>query len=478
MIYLQRNGDNIITAEVRDCNESVIEQREIPDIMGFSLRDMSSHSIQLASFSAESGSEGILITSNQQAIDYVSQLTEGQIRGARGKRSQRMQRQAFTFESINNPIICINSGEGLMFQIIQDRTNSSLHYPVYVKDHLLNSNPSFDYGSFRQLSRAIESSININNLFHVFNDPGSYVFADSIIPTNELIVVVLTSCEREDDNFRVFPVTNQYLARYGITSVQVTNVEPNFVTITVILLVTLFLVIFITLGTLIWKKPVSKYITLELVKPRYRRVDAPILNVSELSGDLGNMEMKGSNDNISFVSGSHVKPDIPFLLENFNIRTFYDKLEDQNLYVSAQLARQKKDLQIFYDTILQKTECLKDLVSKTQVMAILDSNRQFQAENSPHLEERGEPVGSDSPNSTCSLSEGCKKRDDLVAILNDIISTASNISQNDKIGNQKNKASNEARIESRTLLGDQLQNDLALKDLRSVVDDMNIQVLW
>ncbi|WAR00886.1 hypothetical protein MAR_025258, partial [Mya arenaria] len=49
-------------------------------------------------------------------------------------------------------------------------------------------------------------------------------------------------------------------------------------------------------------------------------------------------------------------------LEDFNVRVLYDKLEDQNLHLAAQLARQQEDLRSFYNKIQQQNEGLRDLL--------------------------------------------------------------------------------------------------------------------
>lgn len=44
--------------------------------------------------------------------------------------------------ALKNPVICLARGDSMIFTI-----RNPYHYPIYLKDSVINSNPSFDYGS-------------------------------------------------------------------------------------------------------------------------------------------------------------------------------------------------------------------------------------------------------------------------------------------------------------------------------------------
>lgn len=82
---------------------------------------------------------------------------------------------------IRNPLVCLEQEDTLAFKIYINANDRSLsNYPVYVKDHLYNNNPDFDYGAFRQLSFYItDTNISLSVFLHVFTDAGTYVFVDA-----------------------------------------------------------------------------------------------------------------------------------------------------------------------------------------------------------------------------------------------------------------------------------------------------------
>lgn len=51
------------------------------------------------------------------------------------------------------------------------------------------------------------------------------------------------------------------------------------------------------------------------------------------------------------------------LLEEFNVRVLYDKLEDQNLHLASQLAQHNESLQKFFNKISGQVNDLKDMLN-------------------------------------------------------------------------------------------------------------------
>lgn len=66
-------------------------------------------------------------------------------------------------------------------------------------------------------------------------------------------------------------------------------------------------------------------------------------------------------------------------LENFNVRVLYDKLEDQNLHLASQLARQEEDLGKFYEKICKQNEELKRLLQNMDPAKLEELERRAEA---------------------------------------------------------------------------------------------------
>ena len=82
---------------------------------------------------------------------------------------------------VANPAICIELNQMIFFKVsINSTSRASSNYPVYVVNHLYNTNPTFDYGAFTQLAYLIaNTNVTITSFAHVFTESGTYVFQDA-----------------------------------------------------------------------------------------------------------------------------------------------------------------------------------------------------------------------------------------------------------------------------------------------------------
>ena len=468
--------DGLFTMTVTNCEGEIVYQEQFPDMYGFGSDLSNPQSFELVTFSEDGSVEGSLFFDDQETINALVVLAETSSI-ARKKRDlgdidtigDRFKRQALVEslpQTIPNPLICLEAGEAVVFQISEDVNSSLVHYPVYNKEHLLNSNPGFDYGAFRQLASLIQSGVNISLFVHTFSESGTYYFSDSITTSQQMVVTVMpegTTCERNGDDFRVLPSSSSYLIQYGVANEPITSQEPNFTAIIGIMAAGLFVVGIVVLGILIWK-PRSVGVRIpDTLKPRYNRLNEPsIVYVNENSKDLSKLEQRGVGVGAPAMVQS---TESTSLLENFNIKTFYDKLEDQTLHVSAQLARQQTDLVRFYDQILQQTETLKSLVSESCVKLSVEKNRECQSHLSAHQRmDREEPVGSEATSKTHGHHHLSNQERELMMILKDVLTV-------------KEKPSTHRVLSSQDMTRRGSYNKtIAKKDVQKVAVEMESQV--
>ncbi|CAK8677709.1 unnamed protein product [Clavelina lepadiformis] len=272
---------------------------------------------------------------------------------------------------ISNPVICLQMGEILLFNIYRNPVNRSLsNYPVYVRDHLYNTNPNFDYGAFRQLQTYVtQSNWPVTNFAHVFLEPGIYVFADAQNPGQEIIVNCLANGLVCDES-RMQPATESSLTQLGVAKQSVTNLTPDWVLIAVLLALFGLCVVVLVIAVMIWRPRDAGIYPMRYWKPRYRALGEPYVppykqlstTSIETREGLGLIRERGEAEGAE----ADVLKDEQ-LLEDFNVRTLYDKLEDQNLHLSSQMTKHQNSLRGFYEKISNQTEGLKKMLKKLDV---------------------------------------------------------------------------------------------------------------
>ena len=116
-----------------------------------------------------------------------------------------------------------------LFQI-----DSPNHYPVYMKNSVINSNPDFDFGAFQTLETEIRALKNQNLSDPViftftFTEAGTYVFNDAANEKKIMIISVKGLGEECADPDRyVQTVSEDSLAQVGATINEDLIVEPNY----------------------------------------------------------------------------------------------------------------------------------------------------------------------------------------------------------------------------------------------------------
>ena len=142
-----------------------------------------------------------------------------------------------TTSSISNPSICINSGDTMTFDITQTS------YPVYIKDAMANSNPSFDASPFNTLATRISNGETINVFIYTFSQAGVYVFGDCSNLAQQTIITVVSSqqtCPNTDKY--ITPITASSLLTMGVVQNENITLVPNWIFVGCCFIVILILI--------------------------------------------------------------------------------------------------------------------------------------------------------------------------------------------------------------------------------------------
>ncbi|XP_036393696.1 uncharacterized protein LOC118783846 [Megalops cyprinoides] len=260
----------------------------------------------------------------------------------------------------------------LIFQLTINHTDRRRsHFPAYQKDHLFSSNPSWDFGAFRKLEQLIKhSQFNSSRFAHVFTDTGKYVFQDSAVPDWSLIVVVSEPGAECDPAGAVFqPSSPAQLVRHGVLKQHRLNLLPNWGAIAGVLGLLVLLIVVLTATALVLKQS-SSGLNARRQKPRWRSLGEPNIPPGYVyAGDsldrCDALGLRGVGEGAEAVEpavcrGGYKSGRVE--LEEFNVRTLYDKLEDQTLHLACQLAKHRKDTQEFYRNMCQKADAVRDLL--------------------------------------------------------------------------------------------------------------------
>ena len=119
------------------------------------------------------------------------------------RRIRRQSASLATEENIENPIICLEPSDAIIFDLNLADPRENTSFPKYARNSELNTNTDFDNGEFRILEYYItRTNLNLERFIFSFAgvnpNPGpngdTYVFYDSQNIENLLIVAVQDDC--------------------------------------------------------------------------------------------------------------------------------------------------------------------------------------------------------------------------------------------------------------------------------------------
>lgn len=175
------------------------------------------------------------------------------------KSSNARRIQDDTSKYIKNPVICLNIGETMAFSVIAPN-----HYPVYMKDSLLNSNPNFDYSEFDDLKTEMQTNSNTTLFVFSFNQGGVYLFADAADKSQQLVVGVMSDsseCPYTDSQIQPRTASAIHLIGTNLKTDIILDVNWEVVIglmISLVVAVLIFTALFYYYSKLAWKMSPSE----------------------------------------------------------------------------------------------------------------------------------------------------------------------------------------------------------------------------
>ena len=135
-------------------------------------------------------------------------------------------RRLTTSSYVYNPVICLTTGESMIFSVSQS------NYPVYLVNSLVNTNKYFDYSAFTQLAQNLSASSTTTQFGFTFTSAGIYIFADSSDYNQQLVIAVMDlnkQCPFSGSNIQPRTATSLYLIGTSSDTNIVLSVDWNII---------------------------------------------------------------------------------------------------------------------------------------------------------------------------------------------------------------------------------------------------------
>ena len=287
------------------------------------------------------------------------------------RKQRRLEEDSLSVNSINDPVVCIQRGDSMLYRVSNDK------YPQYEKDSLLNTNPRFDYGAFRDLDDIAKSSSTVDMFGFTFSKPGVYVFSMSDAPEKLSIVAVMEDSVACNTKAPFTPLTESNLVAINAKRKGDLILEPDWLVIGC-LIVGLLVMVFGVVGTLYyfrtqaWKTHVAstaKYrersqktnVDKFHDKGNIFKHDAKILPTEEPGSELVGKSGTGGGDDDDDDSDNGGMAN--YGGSGFEAREIIDRLQRHHDIMEKEFLNQHELSNNLHKALLQEADELKQMVS-------------------------------------------------------------------------------------------------------------------
>jgi hypothetical protein len=384
--------NNVTTlAEVcdEDCREQAVQVACFgTDKLIYTFADGSTHKVPISAVTSQGG----LDCSDGKSI-YSMSTTGGSFAGVFGtnealgsashSRRKLISRTNSTLSSrmlstgasatLNNPIVTIFVGDSIVFDV------SKASYPVYVKDSLLNTNPSFDYSAFRDLANTAQTTISFVTFSFTFADPGTYVFSVSSNSAAITLIKVLADNIAQQSQAQFVEFSENNLIVSGVKTSDNIVLSPDW-NLVIGLLLGMLAIVLLVIGFLYYfrKKSWSYHTNIDAL---YRKGNKS--TSFDNKGPKGGL-FSGQKINKVFAdNGDLAKDDLEspaFPMEDENpdedglLPELSRHLQSHHDEIDRQLLNQNDILNALQDTLKKEVDELKHLLQSTAMEISLNAN--------------------------------------------------------------------------------------------------------
>ncbi len=283
---------------------------------------------------------------------------------------------------IVNPIMCLHRNDSVAFDV------SNSIYPVYLKNSLLNTNPLFDYGPFRDLeAHAASATYVVSKFIFTFTEEGTYVFGLNI-PSKQVLIVVVqrdnVDCPKYNQS-QFLEFTDSNLIILGVTSEKNIVLSPDWGLLLGLLLGMLGVVLILIAFLYFFRR--HAWETAMKSSPAYRKHDAKATKAKSSQGGFFKKNKVGivNDDEIDKRDEMRLVEDVEKGLpldDSFSDDNGPELSQQLQLFhdeIDRQIHIQNDALSTLQQTLVREVDELKNLLSSAaiQMRAETDSDVKF-----------------------------------------------------------------------------------------------------